>query len=168
MAGGALQPTTTTKSISSRCRTADFWALWDDDETGQNAGRGQRYDASGSTVGSVFTFDGSNAQHTDAVLLGDGRVAPTWNNGEIHSAIIDTRDNANTSGVYGPDDWQVGTIGNDAFTATAAIVHGGAGNDTIQDGGGANDIFGDGGNDTIAISVWIPLNTLTEALASTL
>ena len=104
-----------------------FLVLWDDDESGQHAGRGQRYDASGSTVGSVFTFDGSNAQHTDAVLLGDGRVALTWDNGEIHAAIIDTRDNANTSGVYGPDDWQVGTIGNDAFTATAAIVHGGAG-----------------------------------------
>ena len=63
----------------------------------------------------------------------------------------------NNPGVYTPDQWQVGTIGDDVFTATgnADIIHGWDGNDTITESGGTNQIFGDSGNDTIIVTTTI-------------
>jgi Ca2+-binding RTX toxin-like protein len=130
-----------------------FLVLWDNDEAGQLSGQGQRYSATGSEVGSVFTFDSSNANHVDAELLADGRVALTWNDGEIHAAIIDTRDAPNSPGVYAPDQWVVGTAGDDIFTpnANAEITHGWDGNDVITESGGTRDYYGDAGDDRINV-----------------
>lgn len=131
-----------------------FLVLWDDDEGGQNAGRGQRYTAAGSTVGSVFSFDSSNANHTDAVLLGDGRVALTWQDGEIHAAIIDTRDAPNGTAAYAPDQYVVGTVGDDDFTADSAaeFVFAYDGNDIIHESGPTRAYYGGRGDDLIHVN----------------
>jgi len=137
-----------------------FLILYDDDEAGQYALRGQRYDSTGSTVGSSFALDtgSSGIQSVEATLLGDGRVAVTWLNGEIQTEIIDTRDNAST-GNYTPDGWQIGTVGSDTFTAdgTSEIVHGWDGNDIITESGMVREYYGGDGNDRL--NVVSPINT---------
>ncbi len=101
-----------------------------------------------------FSFDGASTgiAVTD---LADGRFAVTYERqgGEIKMEILDTRDSENTSGVYTPDTWQVGTIGDDDISSVAAIVHGHAGNDTIADTPfGVSSLFGDAGNDRINVN----------------
>jgi Ca2+-binding RTX toxin-like protein len=90
------------------------------------------------------------------VGLADGRFAVVWQaiSGEIQMKIMDTRDNANGTLVYTPDNWQVGTVGDDTFTANAnsEIVHGWVGNDTITENGIVKQYFGDEGNDTIIVT----------------
>ncbi|WP_135507144.1 beta strand repeat-containing protein [Roseovarius aestuariivivens] len=128
--------------------------LWDDDETGGLAGRGERYSATGALVGSQFVFDSANADHTEAVLLDDGRVALVWNDGEIHSAILDTRDNANT--VLGPSGLQTGTIGDDVFTAdsSATVVNAWDGIDTVTANGTSKEYrLGEGDDRMNVVSV---------------
>ena len=126
-----------------------FIVLYDDDL--DPAGRGQRYDAAGVPIGDEFAFDPSiGGGQLDAVLLDDGRVALVWNNGEIRMQILDVRDAPNSPAVYAPDQWQVGTPGDDVFTgaADAEFIAGGAGNDTITAGAGGQTYFGGQGNDT--------------------
>ncbi len=127
-----------------------FMVFYDDDQSGSLAVRGQRYSSTGALVGSEFALDTtSNPSGIDAVTLGDGRVMVTWGNGEIYSQIIDTRDAASDGG-YTPDDFDVGTIGNDTFTATSSHdAYGWDGNDDITDGGGLNNLYGGDGNDII-------------------
>ena len=101
-----------------------------------------------------FQFTGTATQLA-ITSLADGRFAVTYqSSGDIHMEILDTRDNANAVGVYDGSAWQVGTIGNDVFTAfeAATNVHGYTGNDTITDGDRSNTVFGDAGNDTILIT----------------
>jgi hypothetical protein len=102
-----------------------FIVFWDDDEN--PAARGQRFDANGNIVGTTFVIDTNSGNEIEAVLLADGRVALTWEDGEIQMRIIDTRDVVNTG------TRQIGTIFDDVFTAAA----------------GANQVFGHDGNDTI-------------------
>ncbi|WP_102110306.1 beta strand repeat-containing protein, partial [Oceaniglobus roseus] len=128
--------------------------LWDDDSSTSNggfAGRGERYSSTGTQVGSQFVFDNTNANHTEAVLLDDGRVQLVWNNGEIHSAILDTRDNANT--VLGSSGLQTGTIGNDVFTAAAfaTVVNAWKGDDTVTASGSTKEYLLDDGNDRMNV-----------------
>ncbi|MEM7671071.1 MAG: calcium-binding protein, partial [Pseudomonadota bacterium] len=133
-----------------------FIVFWDDDDA--NTLEGQRFDSSGNTVGNQFQLtDTPDAIQIEATLLGDGRVAvsfvasPTAFASNIRQVILDTRDNANTTPVYSPDSQQIGTIGDDTFTADADEAFGREGNDTILDGLGTNEIFGGDGDDTITI-----------------
>ena len=129
-----------------------FLVIYDDDEG--NALHAQRYSSTGAMVGGDFVIaSGAAITAPDAELMDDGRVAVTFTrqNGEIGMEILDIRDNANLSGVYTPDDYQIGTIGDDIFTVTADQGHGHDGNDTLTDGGGQNSIFGGAGDDTITV-----------------
>ena len=130
-----------------------FIVLFDNDLAGEL--NGQRFDAAGGIVGSEFTVStgGGGIDEIDAVLLGDGRVAISFErgNGEIGMEIIDTRDAANLP-EYAPVTYEIGTIGDDTIIATAAQVHGHDGNDTITDGSGSNTIFGGQGDDSITIN----------------
>ncbi len=127
-----------------------FVIVWDDDETNEVVG--QRFSATGSTIGSAFTIaSGGIPSQPEITALEDGRFAVTWQDGDIQSAIYDTRDNANAVPAYAPQSLQVGTLGDDTIDATASLVYGYDGNDSIDDGGGTNTIFGGAGDDTISI-----------------
>ena len=132
------------------------------DEDTDNNLRIQRYDSAGIEVGSQFTIaTGAGITNPSAVLLGDGRVAVSFvrGNGEIGMEIIDIRDAANTP-VYTPDDYQIGTIGDDTISAIATFVYGHDGNDSLGDGVGNNTMFGGAGNDSITISAVSNLEAL--------
>ncbi|WP_430450473.1 calcium-binding protein [Rhodophyticola sp.] len=127
-----------------------FVAVWDDASLGLRA---QGYDAQGAALGDMFAL--STALPADAnpevVALADGRLAVTWEGGGgIGAALFDPRDNANATCMStAADSQQIGTLGDDMITATAALVYAGTGDDVITDGSGTNTIFGGDGNDTI-------------------
>ncbi|WP_430450467.1 calcium-binding protein [Rhodophyticola sp.] len=114
-----------------------------------------RYDASGASVGGVVTVNSAGTESQPEILgLSDGRIAVTWQEigtgQDIRMAIYDTRDTVNDP-VYEPDDFQIGTVGDDIFTATADFAFGHDGDDEIADGGGNNQIDAGAGNDTVTI-----------------
>ncbi|MDF1716025.1 MAG: calcium-binding protein [Antarcticimicrobium sp.] len=130
-----------------------FAVVYDNDET--NTIDMVRYDASGASVGSVVTINSAGTESQPEVLgLSDGRIAVTWQEvgtgQDIRMAIYDPRDAANAP-VYTPDDYQIGTVGNDSFTADADFSFGYDGDDTITDGSGFNQIDAGDGNDTVII-----------------
>ncbi len=154
---GTVSPngTSNLNTSSSIVALADggFLVLYDDVENEEI--QANRYDNSGTAVGSQFTIDTDgafSAASVRATSLADGRVALVWNQGEIKMEILDTRDDANTSPVYTPDDYQIGTVGNDTFSAIGDLVYGHDGNDDISDGSGFSDIFGGNGDDTIGFA----------------
>lgn len=116
----------------------------------------QHFSATGVALGSVFTVSTDNADNISGTTLGDGRVALVWDvsGGEVSMEILDTRDNVNNPGVYTPDQWQIGTVGNDVFTADASseFVHGHDGNDVITEAGQIRQYFGDAGDDTLLVN----------------
>jgi Ca2+-binding RTX toxin-like protein len=133
-----------------------FIIFFDDDELGEL--RGMRYDSAGVPVSGEFSIStgGSGIDEIDAELLADGRVAVTFERGnsEIGMEIIDTRDAANATGVYTPEEWQIGTIGNDTITSDGNVffVAGHDGDDTITTNatvGVVETVFGGAGNDTV-------------------
>jgi len=126
------------------------------DEDTDNNLRVQRYSSTGATIGNEFVIStGAAITQPSATLLADGRFAVTFvtATGEIGMEILDTRDNANAVGVYAPDQYQIGTIGNDVFTADAfsAFVYGHDGNDTITEAGIDKHYFGGNGNDILIV-----------------
>ena len=119
------------------------------DNVEANMGTVAHISAAGAQLGE-FQFTGEVAQLA-ITSLADGRFAVTYMNDlDIRMEILDTRDTANI-GVYTPNSQSIGTVGDDVFTANAALNYGYDGNDTITDGGGFNSIFGGAGNDTITI-----------------
>ncbi len=127
-----------------------FILFYDDDETGQHAGRAQRYSETGVAVGTTFVFDGGDGSVTDAVLLDDGRVALTFVDGdEISMTIYDTRDAPNT--VIGDSGVQAGTIGDDDIGPNNAVksVYAGDGHDEVQASANDTAIYGGKGSDTL-------------------
>lgn len=130
-----------------------FLVFYEDNAASDTGLKGQRYAGDGTLVGSGFSLSSSDVNHIEARALADGRVVVTWQDGlqHIQTTIIDTRDTA-TGAHHSPDSWQVGTTGDDDFTATRDIVHGWDGDDTIADGGGLNAVHGDAGDDRIGIS----------------
>lgn len=115
----------------------------------------QRFDASGNNVGTRTQFD-INASVNDISTLEDGRIVIA---GYHKTVIYDTRDNANSTPVYNGD-WQIGTVGDDVFTAniTTKIIHGWDGNDTITEDTTSNlasDHYGDDGDDVIIVKTSI-------------
>ena len=139
----------------SICALADggFVVVWDDDTNSDI--RGQRFDSTGLSVGSEFIIDTSGTQSAPSVVgLADGRFQITWlEDGDIRSEIYDGRDAPNNPGVYTPDQWVVGTVGDDVFTpaGNAEITHGWDGNDVITESGGTRQYYGDAGDDTIIV-----------------
>ncbi len=133
-----------------------FVIVWDANE--DTAIKGQRYDASGAAVGSVFTIATDNplGYITDPHItrLGDGRFAVAWTgnvsgNNDVRMAIWDPRtspilgtgsddiltsriEGASVDGLSG-DDTLYGMQGDD-------VLYGGPGNDTLH-GNGGNDTF---------------------------
>lgn len=131
-----------------------FVLVWDDDNV--QALFGQRFDSSGNPVGGSFGVAvGSFLSDPNVIGLADGRFQVSWvDNGDIRSEIFDVRDAPNSTGVYPPNSYVVGTIGNDIFTPTgnATIVHGWDGDDIITENlGPSTAFFGDGGNDRINV-----------------
>lgn len=112
-----------------------------------------------SLSGTTLTLEGSNANFFSATQLdlsmtslADGRILLGISNPLGRVEIRDPRDNANSVGVYNPIDMQIGTIGNDVFTAAGnvSVVHGWDGNDIITDGPGVEkQYFGGNGDDEI-------------------
>jgi len=131
-----------------------FIVFFDDDLN--NELRGLRYNSAGDPLGDEFSFAATDRtfDEIDAVLLGDGRVAVTFQqaNGEISMVILDTRDAPNATAVYSPNH-SIGTIGDDVFTANADRNYGHDGDDTITEGGGLtpHSIYGGNGDDTVSI-----------------
>ncbi|WP_430450471.1 hypothetical protein [Rhodophyticola sp.] len=130
-----------------------FAVLYDNDET--DTIDMVRYDASGASVGSVVTINSAGTESQPEVLgLSDGRIAVVYQEidtgQDIRMAIYDTRDVVNNP-VYSPDDFQIGTVGNDTFTANADFAFGHDGDDMITDGSGVNQIDAGAGNDTVII-----------------
>lgn len=136
-----------------------FIIAWDDDTTGQLMG--QRFSVSGQNVFSVsgqFLIDntgGTSITEIELAAFEDGRFSVTWNDGgDIRVKIMDTRDLVNGIAVYSPDSQQVGTIGDDVFTAdaSAAKVFGHTGNDIITEAGSIKEYFGGEGDDTLIVT----------------
>lgn len=99
-----------------------FIVIFDDNANADLCGL--RYTASGAPIGAIVTIaTGAAIAQPDAVLLADGRVAVSFHDasGEIRMEILDTRDAANATGVYSPQDWQIRTIGNDTITSDGNV-----------------------------------------------
>ncbi|MDX2275184.1 MAG: calcium-binding protein [Hyphomonadaceae bacterium] len=110
------------------------------------------YDSAGVFLGQTVVADITGIRNLSGVAQNDGRFTLTWNSGgDIYTEILDARDLV-SGPAYTPDSWQVGTVGDDTFSGSAAIVHGYAGDDNIVDGSGANAIFGDAGDDILNIA----------------
>jgi Ca2+-binding RTX toxin-like protein len=124
-----------------------------------------RFNATGSAIGTELVIEtGGAASQMDAVLLDDGRVAVSYitGDGEIGMQILDVRDLVNAPGTYTPDQWQIGTIGDDIFTADgiSETVAAHSGNDTITESGQIRSyLMGDGNDRLIVVS---PVNNDTH------
>ena len=136
-----------------------FVVLWDNNALGTI--QAQHVSAAGLPLGDEMTVAAGSGTggFPDAQLLGDGRIAVTFVNaaGEVGLAIIDTRDVVNDPPVYTGGGWQVGTPGDDVFTAdnAAFTVAGGGGDDTITGGTENTDYFLGTGNDLMIVSTGI-------------
>ena len=103
-----------------------FVIAWDNDAVlGVDV---QHFSAAGAALGAIFNVSANNADSISGIGLADGRFALVWDvsGSEISMEILDTRDAPNNPGVYAPDQWVVGTIGDDVFTpaGNAEITHG--------------------------------------------
>ncbi|WP_417719420.1 calcium-binding protein [Salipiger sp.] len=140
-----------------------FVVVYDDDESGNTIAL-QRYDSGGTSVGARVDVDSSTSNYdASGVGLGDGRFVVSWTDGsgsnaDVLTEIYDTRDAVNAPSVYSPDQWEVGTIGNDTFVSTSGteFTHGWDGDDDISELGTTQEYYGDAGNDIIR--VFSPIN----------
>ncbi len=153
IAGGQLRPAV------AALANGGYVVVWDDNSNSDI--RGQRFNSAGDPVGNEFIIDAVGTQSAPSVVgLADGRFQISWTeDGNILSEIYDPRDGANAPPVYPPSRWQVGTVGNDVFTATTAsrFVHGWLGDDIITTANSffSDRNFGDDGNDTIIVTTVI-------------
>ncbi len=132
-----------------------YLVIFDDNDATPGL-RGRRLSEAGIQIGDEFTIAEGDTGRPDAERLDDGRVAVTFTgaDGEIRMEILDIRDEANVTGVYTPEDWQIGTIGDDAIVSDGDVffVVGHSGNDAITTGGLAATYFGGNGNDAIFVT----------------
>lgn len=125
-------------------RDGGFFVAWFDFD--QKQVLGQRFDASGATVGgNVIAASGLGSLaliEIDASLTTDGRILLSIADGatNIREILLDPRDN-----------FIFGTGGNDVITTRldATGVFAGAGNDRLLGQRGADDLSGEGGQDII-------------------
>ncbi|MBY6116996.1 hypothetical protein KUW09_22045, partial [Mameliella alba] len=137
-----------------------FVIVWTDREFGDI--RGQRYSATGVTIGSEFIIEdtpGAIETQPEAVGLADGRFAVTWqtNQGgslDVEMKIFDTRDAINFPAVYAPAEWEIGTIGDDSYVAdsSATFSHGWDGDDIIFENGQTKEYYGGEGDDYLIVN----------------
>ena len=135
-----------------------FIVTYDDDEANTIVAR--HFSATGAALGSPFVVNDGGGTEVDpsGIGLDDGRFIVGWTesaggNNDVFVEFLDTRDAPNNPGVYTPDQWVIGTVGDDVFTpnANAEFIHGWDGNDTITESGGTREYYGDNGNDTIIV-----------------
>jgi Ca2+-binding RTX toxin-like protein len=139
-----------------------FIIAWLDATTGQIRGA-HRYlgDNGPFFVELDFLIDDTGGGGISGIKLAafaDGRFAVTWEAGDdIRTKIMDSRDLVNDPAVYTPDSQQIGTIGDDVFTADADAtqVFGHDGNDTITENGDIKKYFGGKGDDTLLVGSFI-------------
>jgi hypothetical protein len=111
-----------------------FFVLWDDDSAGLL--RGQRFSATGATIGVKITIaTGGAITDPELGLADDGRILVTFSNavGEISQVILDPRDNI----INGDGSSETITSRIDGAT-----VNGNAGNDTLLGQAAADRLFG--------------------------
>ena len=111
------------------------------------------FSAAGVNLGDfVFATAGTEISITS---LDDGRFAASYvvEGGEIRMEILDTRNAVNATPAYTPNGWQVGTIGNDVFTANAAgrTVAAYSGNDAVTENGGTKTYLMGSGDDRLKV-----------------
>lgn len=143
------------ESVVVALNDGGFMVIYDDDEAGKDGVKAQRYDATGSKVGSKVNIANVDASQIEATLLEDGRIAITYKfEGNIYMEIIDVRDDASATGVSSSD-YVVGTIGDDDLVGHGPdfeTVSGWDGDDTLGFGAGGldtgNTFDGGEGNDT--------------------
>jgi Ca2+-binding RTX toxin-like protein len=133
----------------------NFIVAYDDDVNGWL--KAVHFAADGTRLGSatVSTHDGGPTGGISGIGLGDGRFAISWEvNGDIRTKILDSRDAINDPGVYTPDQYQIGTIGDDTFTADdfSKFIYGHDGNDTITESGQIREYYGGYGRDTLYVN----------------
>ncbi len=99
-----------------------YLVIFDDNDATPGL-RGRRLSEAGIQIGDEFTIAEGDTGRPDAERLDDGRVAVTFTgaDGEIRMEILDIRDEANVTGVYTPEDWQIGTIGDDAIVSDGDV-----------------------------------------------
>lgn len=135
-----------------------FILIYDDDENNQLVI--ERFDFTGRPLGGSVALHTNNVTQPDVLALEDGRFVLAWNDfSDIVTQVWDRRDNANTVPVYTPDDYKIGTVGPDTFSADADVNHGWDGDDTISEALGNGVIFGDGGNDVVISNQLIGIDT---------
>ena len=127
------------------------------DEEGLGRIDGQRFDASGVKLGTIFTVTTDVASEPEVVALADGRFAVTYQAGtssdlDIFTAIYDPRDVPNGTPLYSGN-FIVGTTLDDTVTLDpsdpAANIVGNLGDDRLTGGDGGDTISGNEGNDTL-------------------
>jgi Ca2+-binding RTX toxin-like protein len=136
---------------------ANFTVAWEDRNLDQI--RMANFDVNVGNVsqsGAVAIVGSAESNSPIALTaFADGRVIVGFDAPLGQAQIFDPRSNANATAVYAPDDRQIGTPGNDTFTAAtgANVVDGWDGNDDITDGAGTEALIrGGDGNDTIRYS----------------
>jgi hypothetical protein len=133
---------------------ANFTVAWEDRSLDQVRMANFNADV-GAVSQSGATAIVGNAESVSNIALiafADGRVLVGRDSPLGQAQIFDTRPAPNAEGVYAPNDLQIGTPGNDTFTAAANanVVDGWDGNDIITDGAGTEVLIrGGNGDDTI-------------------
>ena len=120
--------------------------------------RGQRYSDSGMAIGAEFIVEqltgvGAADARPEVEAFEDGRFAVTWDDSNnVRMKFFDIRDAPGGGNFYTPDQWQIGTAGNDTMTTAGSteVVNGWTGNDTITGSFSGDEIYGDTGNDTLS------------------
>lgn len=129
--------------VVTALQDGDFVVAWDDDTTGNLFAR--RFNADGTSDGTVFTVENVGTTSIDIGTTGDGRILFTWveQGGEIMASVWDPRPT-----VIDPDDYD----GQRAHVLDSSVITTGLGGSTVLAGVGSKTVFGQGGNDIINAS----------------
>ncbi|HRO15899.1 MAG TPA: calcium-binding protein [Paracoccus sp. (in: a-proteobacteria)] len=135
-----------------------FVVVYDDDKSDVLVA--EHFSAAGVSL-DTFQFNGPGTE-LDVTALADGRFAVSYYSnaaGGPVMEILDTRNGINAVPVYTPVSRQVGTVGDDVFTANAFAneVNAHAGNDTIHESGIIKTYLAGAGDD------WVFVNSVINA-----
>jgi Ca2+-binding RTX toxin-like protein len=154
---GVLQDTSGLRDpVIASLRDGSFVIVFDDNANDAMAVR--HFSATGIDLGRYdFSITTNGAHDPQVVDLMDGRFAVSWSSGGTNAAfrIMDTRDNANSTSVYSPNSYQIGTIFNDIINTDiyAKYVYGHDGIDTIYESRvDTISYFGGEGDDTLVVA----------------
>ncbi|WP_156883360.1 calcium-binding protein [Salipiger mucosus] len=114
----------------------------------------QRFTRNGSLMGEeVIAFHGQET-HVSGVGLADGRFFLGFaGSRNVYGQVFDPRDAPSTRGIYGPDQWVIGTPGDDTIVSRIGVefTYGWAGDDEIIAATTPGLYHGDAGDDTIRV-----------------